>query len=52
MKEVTRLMAPLARRLGNMVARGAVSAVNAASRMQTLQLRLMASEAKERCGAL
>ena len=47
MKEVARLMAPLARRLGNMVARGAVSAVNAASKMQSLQLRLMAGEAKD-----
>lgn len=47
MKEVARLMAPLARRLGNMVARGAVSAVNAATKMQSLQLRLMAGEAKD-----
>lgn len=47
MKEVARLMAPMARRLGNLVARGAVSAVNAASKMQSLQLRLMAGEAKD-----
>ena len=47
MKDVARLMAPMARRLGNMVARGVVSAVNAATKMQTLQLRLMADEAKD-----
>ena len=47
MKEIAKLMAPLARRLGNMVARGAVSAVNSASKMQSLQLRLMADEAKD-----
>jgi phage baseplate assembly protein V len=47
MNDLARLMAPLARRLGNMVARGAVSAVNAATKMQSLQLRLMAGEAKD-----
>lgn len=47
MKEFAKLMAPLARRLGNMVARGAVSAVNSATKMQSLQLRLMADEAKD-----
>lgn len=47
MKEFAKLMAPMARRLGNMVARGAVSAVNSAGKMQTLQLRMMADEAKD-----
>jgi phage baseplate assembly protein V len=47
MKDAARLLAPMARRLGNMVARGAVSAVNAATKMQSLQLRLMAGEAKD-----
>lgn len=47
MKEFAKVMAPLARRLGNMVARGAVSAVNSATKMQSLQLRLMADEAKD-----
>lgn len=47
MKDFARVMAPLARRLGNMVARGAVSAVNSATKMQSLQLRLMADEAKD-----
>lgn len=42
-----RLIAPYARRLGNMLARGAVSVVNAASKMQTLQVKLMADEVKD-----
>lgn len=40
-------LAPLARRLGNMIARGAVAAANAATKMQTLQLRLMEGETKD-----
>lgn len=47
MNELAKLLAPLARRLGNMVARGAVSAVNSATKMQSLQLRLMADETKD-----
>lgn len=47
MKEFAKFMAPLARRLGNIVARGAVSAVNSGTKMQSLQLRLMADEAKD-----
>nr|WP_308005887.1 phage baseplate assembly protein V [Xanthomonas albilineans] len=46
MMEFNRLMAPYARRLSNMVARGTVSLVNAASKMQSLQLRLLAGESK------
>lgn len=42
-----RLIAPYARRIGNMIARGAVSVVNAASKMQTLQVKLMADEVKD-----
>ncbi len=34
--EFNRLMAPYARRLSNMVARGTVSLVNAASKMQSV----------------
>jgi len=36
----------LARRIGNLLARGTVAAVNAASKMQGLQLRLLAGEIK------
>ena len=43
-----RMAAPLARRVSNMVARGVVSAVNAASKMQGVQVRLLAGEIKDR----
>lgn len=43
----SRLLAPYARRLGNMLARGVVSAVNAAKKMQSLQVRLLAGEVKD-----
>lgn len=43
-----RLIAPYARRLGNLLARGAVSAVNAAAKLQTLQVKLLAGEIKDR----
>lgn len=47
MKEFAKLLGPYARRLGNLVGRGVVSAVKSTSKMQTLQLRLMADEAKD-----
>lgn len=47
MKELAKLLGPMSRRLGNMLARGVVSAVNASTKMQTLQLRLMADETKD-----
>lgn len=47
MTDFARLVAPYARRLSNMVARGTVSLVNAASKMQSLQLRLLAGESKD-----
>lgn len=47
MNDLPRLIAPYARRLSNMVARGMVLAVNAASKMQTLQLGLLAGERKD-----
>lgn len=43
----SRLLAPYARRLGNLLARGVVSAVNAAKKMQSLQVRLLAGEVKD-----
>ena len=46
MTEITRLIAPYVRRLSNMVARGTVSLVNAGTKMQSLQLRLLAGESK------
>lgn len=41
------MLAPLAQRIGNMLARGVVSAVNSAKKMQILQVRLLAGEAKD-----
>ncbi len=41
-----RFLAPYARRLGNLLARGVVSVVNAAAKMQVLQVKLLAGEAK------
>lgn len=44
---VARMMAPMARALRAMLGRGTVSASNSATRMQTLQLELMADEVKD-----
>lgn len=46
MTDITRLIAPYVRRLSNMVSRGTVSLVNAGTKMQSLQLRLLAGESK------
>jgi len=42
-----KLLGPVARRISNMLARGSVTAANAASKMQSLQTRLMAGEIKD-----
>lgn len=47
MNELARALGPLARRLGNMLARGSVAAANAATKMQSLQVRLLAGEVKD-----
>lgn len=47
MSDFARLIAPFGRRLGNMIARGTVAASNAATKMQTLQMRLLAKEVKD-----
>lgn len=47
MSELARMIAPLARRIGNMLARGTVTMANAANRMQTLQLKLLSGETKD-----
>lgn len=47
MNDFARLLGPYARRLGNMIARGTVTLVNAATKMQSLQLRLLAGEVKD-----
>ena len=47
MSDIGRLLAPIARRVGNMLARGTVAVANAAGKMQALQLRLLAGEVKE-----
>lgn len=47
MKEFAKLLGPYARRLGNLVSRGMVSAVKSTTKMQMLQLRLMSDEQKD-----
>ena len=47
MSEFGKMIAPYARRISNMLARGTLAAVNAASKMQGLQLRLLAGEVKD-----
>lgn len=47
MADVARMLGPLARRIGNLLARGTVAAVNASGKMQALQLRLLAGEVKD-----
>ncbi|MDO8294381.1 MAG: phage baseplate assembly protein V [Gallionella sp.] len=44
---IARMLAPLACGLGNMLARGTVVLANAASKMQTLQVKLLSGEAKD-----
>lgn len=44
---IARMTAPLARGLGNMLARGTVVLANAASKMQTLQVKLLSGEVKD-----
>lgn len=46
-RALARMLAPYARRLGNLFARGVVAASNAAGKMQTLQARLLADEVKD-----
>jgi phage baseplate assembly protein V len=47
MNDFGKLIRPIAQRIGNMFSRGIVSASNAGSKMQTLQLRLLAGEQKD-----
>lgn len=47
MNDFTKLMGPMARRIGNLLSRGTIAAVNAASKMQGLQVRLLAGEVKD-----
>ena len=44
---ISRLMSPLARSVGNMLARGTLVLANAASKMQSLQVRILDGEAKD-----
>lgn len=46
--DLARLMRPLAGRVANMLARGALAAVKASGKMQALQLRLLDGEVKDR----
>lgn len=45
-RTLQKLIAPMARRLTNMLARGKVDIVNAASKMQTIQAKLLTEEIK------
>lgn len=47
MSDFGKMIGPFARRLGNMIARGTVAAVSAGSKMQGLQMRLLADEVKD-----
>lgn len=47
MTDLARALAPLARRLGNMLSRGSIAVANAATKMQSLQVRLLAGEVKD-----
>lgn len=47
MSDFAKQIGPMARRIGNLFARGVVSSSNAAPKMQTLQLRLLAGEQKD-----
>lgn len=44
---ISRMLAPYARRIGNLLARGVVSVVNASAKMQVLQVKLLAGEVKD-----
>lgn len=44
---ISKAIAPLARRVGNMLARGAVTLSNASGKLQTLQVSLLSDEAKD-----
>lgn len=44
---INRMLAPLARRVANLIARGAVTAVDASGMQQRVQLRLLAGESKD-----
>ncbi len=48
MTDMNKLLGPMARRLGNMVARGKVLAANSLGKLQILQLGLLAGETKDR----
>lgn len=44
---IARMLAPLARGLGNMLARGTVAMAKSATKMQTLQVKLLSGEVKD-----
>lgn len=44
---IARMLAPVARAVGNMMARGTIVMANAATKMQTLQIKLLSGEAKD-----
>ena len=47
MSDLSRALGPMARRIGNMLARGVVTAVKEGSKLRSLQVRMMAGEIKD-----
>lgn len=47
MSDFSKMIGPIARRLGNLLARGVVTGSNGASKMRTLQIRILAGEPKD-----
>lgn len=47
MSDLIRLMRPLRQQISNLIARGTIAAVDAARKMQSLQVRLLAGEIKD-----
>lgn len=48
MSDMAKLFQPYAQRIGNMIARGKVLVINSTSKMQSLQIGLLAGERKDR----
>lgn len=47
MSDLSRMLGPMARRIGNMLARGVVTAVKEGTKLRSLQVRMMAGEIKD-----
>lgn len=47
MSDLARMLGPMARRIGNLLSRGVVTAVTEGSKLRSLQVRMMAGEVKD-----